>query len=69
MQIDASISTNFKDTPSVLYGGVGFSWRYDANYQEVRMSIDTGDNSQTKAEKKAKSKASKKRKDEIETTP
>jgi hypothetical protein len=68
MQIDASISTNFKDTPSILYGGVGFSWRYDANYQEVRMSIDSGDKSQTKAEKKAKAKA-KKRKDEIETTP
>ena len=24
-QIDASISTNFKDTPSILYGGVGIS--------------------------------------------
>jgi hypothetical protein len=69
MQIDASISTSLKNTPSVLYGGVGFSWRYDANYQEVRMSIDSGGNSQTKAEKKAKSKANKKRKDEIETTP
>lgn len=69
MQIDGSISTSLKDTPSILYGGVGFSWRYDANYQEVRMSIDSGGNSQTKAEKKAKSKANKKRKDQIETTP
>ena len=43
MQIDASISTNFKDTPTVLYGGVGFCWRYDANYQEVRIPIDTRD--------------------------
>jgi hypothetical protein len=25
LQIDA---TNFKDTPTVLYGGIGFSWRY-----------------------------------------
>ncbi len=65
MQIDASISTNFKNTPSILYGGLGFSWRYDANYKEVRMSIDSGDKTQSKA----KSKASKKRKDEIETTP
>jgi hypothetical protein len=24
LQIDASISTNFKDTPTVLYGGIGF---------------------------------------------
>lgn len=40
MQIDASISTNFKDTPTVLYGGIGFSWRYDGQYKEVRISID-----------------------------
>jgi len=53
MQIDASISTNFKDTPSVLYGGIGFSWRYDANYQEVRMNIDSGD-SEKKALRRAK---------------
>lgn len=69
MQIDASLSSNFKDTPSLFYGGVGFSWRYDANYKEVRISIDSGDQSQTKAEKKAKSRADKKRKDKIETTP
>ncbi|MFV5695760.1 transporter [Flavobacterium sp. LB3P122] len=68
MQIDASISTNFKDTPSVLYGGVGFSWRYDANYQEVRMSIDSGGDKKSKSVKKAEKK-NKKRKDEIETTP
>ncbi|MFV5685500.1 transporter [Flavobacterium sp. GB2R13] len=67
MQIDASISTNFKETPSILYGGVGFSWRYDANYQEVRMSIDSGDNKKSKAVKKAEKK-NKKRKDEIENT-
>lgn len=34
MQVDASISTNFKNTPSVLYGGVGISWRYDGWYKE-----------------------------------
>jgi hypothetical protein len=43
LQIDASISTSLKDTPSALYGGVGISWRYDANYQEVRINIDSGD--------------------------
>ncbi|TRX03475.1 transporter [Flavobacterium gawalongense] len=53
MQIDASISTNFKDTPSVLYGGVGFSWRYDANYNEVRINLDNND-SDKKAKKRAK---------------
>jgi Putative MetA-pathway of phenol degradation len=37
MQFDASISGNFKDTPSILYGGVGFSWRFTANYEDVML--------------------------------
>ncbi len=53
MQIDASISSSLKTTPSILHGGIGFSWRYDANYKEVRMNIDAGD-SDKKANKKAK---------------
>jgi hypothetical protein len=57
MQIDASISTSLKDTPSILYGGIGFSWRYDANYKEVRMKVDTGD-----SDKKAKRRANKTKK-------
>lgn len=54
MQIDASISTNFKDTPTIYYGGVGFSWRYDDNYQEVRM-----DPNEAKSTKKAIRRAKK----------
>lgn len=57
MQIDASISTSLKDTPSILYGGIGFSWRYDAGYKEVRMKVDTGD-----SDKKAKRRAKKTKK-------
>ena len=53
MQIDASISSSLKTTPSILYGGIGFSWRYDANYQEVRMNVDSGD-SAGKANKRAR---------------
>jgi hypothetical protein len=53
LQIDASISTSLKDTPSILYGGVGFSWRYDAKYKEIRMKVDTGD-SDKKAQRRAK---------------
>ena len=49
LQIDASISTSLKSTPSILYGGIGFSWRYDASYKEVKMKVDTGD-----SDKKAK---------------
>ncbi|PBJ12337.1 transporter [Flavobacterium sp. ACN6] len=46
MQVDASISTNFKNTPSVLYGGVGVSWRYDGWYKEKQAN--------NKAQEKAK---------------
>ncbi len=55
MQIDASISSSLKTTPSIMYGGIGFSWRYDAKYKEVRINIDNKDkNTGTKAEKRAK---------------
>ncbi|WP_255462928.1 transporter [Flavobacterium sp. GP15] len=56
MQIDASISSSLKNTPSILYGGIGLSWRYDAKYKEVRMKIDTGNaaNPDIKGDKKAK---------------
>jgi hypothetical protein len=64
MQIDASISTNFKNTPTVLYGGIGFSWRYDANYKEVRMSIDNGGDKKSKSQKKTEKK-NKKRKEAL----
>lgn len=62
IQIDASISGNFKDTPSVLYGGIGLSWRFDKNYKPVL--IDGG-----KSEGDGKSKKDKKenkRKDGVE---
>jgi len=66
VQLDASIATNFKDTPSILYGGVGISWRFDADYEEIL--IRSNDDSKDKDKKKDK----KKRKDEVElekTTP
>ena len=37
IQIDASISSSLKDTPSILYGGVGISWRYDAKHKDVKL--------------------------------
>ncbi|UFH35328.1 transporter [Flavobacterium acetivorans] len=53
MQIDASISSSLKNTPSILYGGIGLSWRYDANYKEVRVNLDNND-SDKKAQRRAK---------------
>ncbi|MGE6355615.1 transporter [Flavobacterium sp. NPDC079362] len=43
LQVDASVSTNFKNTPSVLYGGVGVSWRYDGSYKEKQMEFKAKD--------------------------
>ncbi len=61
MQIDASISHNLiKDTPTVFYGGVGFSWRYDAGYKEVRMDLDDSP-SKPKSVRKAAKKDQKRR--------
>ncbi len=34
LQVDASVSKNFKSTPSFLYVGVGVSWRSDSNYKD-----------------------------------
>jgi hypothetical protein len=53
MQIDASVSTNFKDTLLCFYGGVDFLG-YDANYKEVRMNLDNGDEKKSKSEKRKK---------------
>jgi hypothetical protein len=35
LQIDASVSRNYKTTPNVFYAGLGASWRFDGNYDEV----------------------------------
>ncbi|KAB1154858.1 transporter [Flavobacterium luteum] len=71
IQIDASIGVNYKDTPSVLAGGVGLSWRFDKNYSEVLYRIPKEkDKKKSKADKKKdkKKEKDKKRLDEIEST-
>ncbi len=39
IQIDASMGTNYKNTPSILMGGIGFSWRFDANHRAVLLAV------------------------------
>jgi Putative MetA-pathway of phenol degradation len=58
LQIDASISASLKTTPSIVYGGVGFSWRFDDNYTEVKIPIDKNKDSK-KGKKKSKGKKNK----------
>lgn len=64
MQIDASFGTNIKSTPGIFYGGIGLSWRFIKNYQEVKMAKP---GTQSKMDKKMDKKAEKnKRKDSVE---
>jgi hypothetical protein len=37
IQVDASISTNIKDTPTLLFGGIGLSWRFDKKYKNIEI--------------------------------
>ncbi|NMH26783.1 transporter [Flavobacterium silvaticum] len=61
MQIDASIGAGVKSTPSVLNAGIGFSWRFDANYEDVIIRLPGEEKADGKKDKKKK----KKRKDEV----
>lgn len=70
VQVDLSIGASVKETPSIVTAGVGISWRFDANYEEVMLRLpgeDKGDGKSKKDKKKDKEK--KKRKDAIENTP
>lgn len=69
MQLDASISKNFKDTPSILYGGVGFSWRFDADYRDIllpgKADAEKDQSDMDKKMKKQKEKQEKERLDNV----
>ena len=65
MQVDASIGKNIKDTPGLLNAGIGFSWRFADQYQEVKIEKNKGSKMDKKVKKKAE-KESKKRKDTVE---
>lgn len=54
MQIDASLSHNLKDTPSIFYGGVGFSWRYDTKHKDVLINLDDAPSKPRSVRKAAK---------------
>lgn len=62
LQVDASISTNFKDSPSIIYGGVGVSWRYDARYKEVHLLTKEEEAAEKMAKKTKSQKGFKKSK-------
>jgi len=68
MQLDASISKNFKDTPSILYGGVGFSWRFDADYHDILLpGKSDGEKSQSDLDKKMQKQKERDDKERLDT--
>jgi hypothetical protein len=65
IQLDASLSKNVKDTPSLLSANVGMSWRFDSNW-ETNYKRVKNDQNDKKKDKKSKKDKGKKRKDEVE---
>jgi hypothetical protein len=65
IQVDASIGLNYKDTPFILVGGVGLSWRFDELYSDIMLRAPKEKKDQDKKKDKKKDKA-KKRLDEVE---
>lgn len=65
LQIDASISKNYKETPSLTYGGIGVSWRSDTKYKDVIIRAKKQEKGKDKGKGKDKDKK-KKRLDEVE---
>ena len=65
MQVDISLGKNIKDTPALFNFGAGFSWRFDANYKEVKLEQEDGSKTENKM-KKRQFKEKKKREKEFE---
>lgn len=66
-QIDASFLTNFKDTPSRLYGRIGVSYRIDLHKQDEFIEDKGKSGRDKKKEEKGKKKdKNKKRKDGVD---
>lgn len=67
IQLDASISKNVKETPALLFGNVGVSWRFDSDYKMEYKRVDKKkDDKDKKKDKKSKKDKGKKRKDQVE---
>lgn len=65
IQIDASLTKNIKDTPDILGGSIGLSWRFDQNYERSLLRSTKPVDDKDKKGKDKKSKKDKKRKDEV----
>ncbi|MFN3753677.1 transporter [Flavobacterium sp.] len=66
IQLDAYFAKNIKDTPAIMHGGFGMSWRFDSNYETNYKRIKNDKKDDKKKDKKSKKDKGKKRKDEVE---
>jgi hypothetical protein len=64
MQFDASVSGNIKNTPMILFGGVGFSWRFDADYRDILLPGKGEHEDELKKEQEKKNKEKEKKREE-----
>lgn len=62
LQVDFSVSKNYKTTPSLFYGGFGVSWRSDTNYKIVKLKSKGEIDGQKKESKKIKKEKEKRKK-------
>lgn len=67
-QIDASVGTNFKNTPSRFFGTIGVSYRLDYHEDEL-IPIERTIKSKTKYNRKKKKKKGKKKDEKDNTIP
>ena len=65
LQLDASVSRNYKDTPKLLFVGLGASWRFDSNYDEVLYRTPKKEKKKDKSKKSKEKEKTKKRLDAI----
>ena len=68
LQVDASISSSYKNTPSIVYAGIGISWRSDVNYEDFLLRLKKDDKEESKMDKKKRKQSEKKKKrlDDVE---
>ena len=67
IQVDASIGSNIQNDPSLVTAGVGLSWRFDANYEDVYLRIPKEKKSKDDKKKDKKKEKDKKRIDAVES--
>ena len=67
IQVDASIGANIKNTPGLVTGGIGLSWRFDDKYEEVYLRQPKDEPEKSKNDKKKEKEKKRKRKDAVPT--